>query len=364
MSRKEESKGKKSAGGIIFIVIIILIIIALGVFFGIKVMNGQNGENSGKEASNGKKTSQSTPVPENPIKIFNGDARPIAVMLDNNMNAWPHASINEAYAVYEIIVEGNETRLMALFKGKDLDQVGPIRSSRHYFLDYAMENDAIYTHFGWSPQAERDINKYSVNNINGIYYDSGRERDDSSTFWRSSAKSAPHNAYVSTAGILEIANDLGYETKSTESSVLNYVKDEVDLADGQVATNVTIPYASTNVVNYEYDAEKKVYTRYSKGEVQTDMLTGENVTTKNIIITFAENYTLDDGEDKGRQEVENVGDLDGYYITNGKAIKITCSKSSRESKTKYLDATGKEIKVNDGNTYFNICPIDSEVTFE
>ena len=78
-------------------------------------------------------------------------------MIDNNTNAQPQASLNSTYMVYEIIVEGNESRLMALFKGKDCDSVGPIRSSRHYFLDYAMENDAIYTHVGFSPWAKRDI---------------------------------------------------------------------------------------------------------------------------------------------------------------------------------------------------------------
>ena len=43
---------------------------------------------------------------------------------------------------------------MAVFKGSDADKVGPMRSSRHYFLDYALENDAIYAHIGWSPQAQ------------------------------------------------------------------------------------------------------------------------------------------------------------------------------------------------------------------
>ena len=71
------------------------------------------------------------------IKTFSGDDRPIAVMIDNNTNAWPQASVNEAYIIYEIIVEGGETRLMALFNGSDADSIGPIRSSRHYFLDYA-----------------------------------------------------------------------------------------------------------------------------------------------------------------------------------------------------------------------------------
>ena len=53
---------------------------------------------------------------------------------------------------------------------------------------------------------------------------------------------------------------------------------------------------------------------------------------------------------------------DGYYITNGKAIKIKCSKTSRSSKTKYLDESGNEIKVNDDNTFVEICPINANVT--
>ena len=83
--------------------------------------------------------------------------------------------------VYEAIAEGGETRLMALFKGADVEQIGPVRSARHYFLDYAMENDAIYVHFGWSPQAQRDIKKYAINNINGI-------EEDGTTFWRTKKK--------------------------------------------------------------------------------------------------------------------------------------------------------------------------------
>ena len=96
----------------------------------------------------------------------------------------------------------------------------------------------------------------------------------------------------------------------------------------------------------------------------TDEVEKVDITTKNIIITFAKNYTLDDGENKGRQDVVTVGELDGYYITNGKAIKIKCIKKSRETQTQYVDLNGKEIEVNDGNTWVNICPIDSNVTIE
>ena len=298
------------------------------------------------------------------IKIFSGNDRPIAFMIDNNKNAQPQASLNSTYLVYEIIVEGGETRLMALFKGVDADEVGPIRSSRHYFLNYAMENDAIYAHLGMSPQAESDMAKYKINNINGQVYDTGKQRTESSLYWRAKHKNAPHNAYTNTSSILEIAKQKGYATTSEKESVLNYVTEEVELENENsiVANEIIIPYTSSHKVRYEYDADSKRYVRYSKGKKMIDEITKEEVTTKNLIITFAENYDLKDTEKKGRQEVVTVGELDGYYITNGKAIKIKCVKTDRTKQTTYTDLEGNEIKVNDGNTWINICPIDSNVT--
>ena len=352
---KKEGKNSNKKKNRLLVIILMLAIIITGTLLAIKIFNRPEEvtELAGREESK----------PEENINIFSGNDRPIAVMIDNNTNAWPHSSLEKAYIVYEIIVEGGETRLMALFKGQDLDKIGPIRSSRHYFLDYVLENDAIYVHFGWSPQAESQIPSLGINNINGLNYDSGKSRDDSDRFWRESKKSAPHNAYINTEKIAKIAEKLGYKTTSDKDSVLNYVADEVNLEDGISAETISIPYSGTsNVIKYEYNAVNKVYEKYSKGKKQVAEGSGETLTTKNIIITFAENDNMNDGTSKGRQDLHNIGSLDGYYITNGKAIKIKCEKASRGEQTVYKDLEGNEIKVNDGNTYIQICPIDSKVT--
>lgn len=291
------------------------------------------------------------------VQIFNGNSRPIAVMIDNVGDARPQAGLNDAYMVYEIIVEGKLTRLMALFKDVDLDKIGPVRSSRHYFLDYALENDAIYVHFGWSPQAKSDISKLDVDNINGI-------NESSSSFWRVKDKSAPHNVVTSTEKILKIAERKGYSTTSEKESVLNYVTEEVELEDGITATEITLPYSSSYKVTYKYDEETKRYTRGYNKTTQKDWETGELVTTKNIIVTFARNSQLNDGSGKDRQNLSNIGTLDGYYITNGKAIEIKCYKSSRTAQTIYRDLEGNEIEVNDGNTFVQIVPMGADVKIE
>lgn len=349
-----------------------IIIVMVGVVVGINFSKPKEEVNQNEVIQNQEENTEKNEevvkeeVQTQKINIFNGNDRPIAFMIDNNTNAQPQASINKAYVVYEIIVEGNETRLMAVFKGAEADSVGPIRSARHYFLDYAMENDVIYAHLGMSPQAESDFDKFNIDHINGQVYDTGKARTDSSRYWRVKHKKAPHNAYTNIESILSIAKEKKFRTLSTKKSVLNYVANEVNLDTENtiVATKVTIPYSSSHKVQYIYDEESGRYTRWSKGKKMSDETTNEDITTKNIIVTFAENYTLDDGENKGRQDVVTVGELDGYYITNGKAIKIKCIKNSRKEQTVYKDLNGKEIEVNDGNTFINVCPINANVTIE
>lgn len=107
--------------------------------------------NKDDTSSDSKKSNRLPSVtPEKKINIvdMNSNKRPIAVMIDNNVGNSSHVGLQDAYISYEIIVEGGLTRIMALYKDKDMSQIGPIRSSRHYFLDYALESDAIYSHFG------------------------------------------------------------------------------------------------------------------------------------------------------------------------------------------------------------------------
>lgn len=339
-------------GSKILIIILVLLIIVAGGVLAYKIVKDKNKieETTQREEKN----LLTAEVKEKQVQIYQGEDRPIAVMIDNHNGAWPQAGLNQAYMVYEIIVEGGETRLMALFKGEDLEKIGPVRSARHYFLDYAMENDAIYIHFGQSPQAESDIKKYSIHDINGI-------AEDGTTFWRVKDKYSPHNAVTNTEKILQSAKNKKYRTTSTKESVLNYVTDEINLTEGQSAETVMIPHSNLQTVKYEYDNEKKVYKRYARNKAQTDWETGDSITAKNIIITFCDNYTLQDSENKGRQGLKNIGTFDGYYITNGKAIKIKCTKNARNEQTTYQDLEGNEIKVNDGNTWINICPINADV---
>ncbi len=289
---------------------------------------------------------------EKKLKIVDEDSksRPIAVMINNNHVAWPHAGLQDAYITYEILAEGGITRLMAIFKDKDTSKIGSVRSARPYYLDYALENDAIYVHYGWSDQAKKDISSLGVDNINGLTV--------SSVFWRDKSlnKATEHTVFTSMEKIKEYAKEKGYDRDTNKDLLLNYSVDEIDLSkreDAVKADTVFMKYSYYTNSSYEYDSENKVYKRFMSGTAHVDAVTGDQYTYKNIIITPIETHAYDS---YGRLELDDVGSGDGYYITDGYAIPINWSKASRSSQTVYKNMDGEEIKVNDGNTFIQITP--------
>lgn len=338
----------------VIIVIFILLIIGLGVFGYYYFKNNKAPSEVISEL--GQKITKKEEPKKEEFKIFNGNDRPIAVMIDNNKRALPHAGLNKAYMIYEIIVEGGESRLMALFKESDIPKIGPVRSSRHYFLDFALEHDAIYAHFGWSPKAEAEIKSLKVNNINGLLY-------DGTVFKRTKDKVKPHNAVSSIKDLREAAERLGYRLKSDKESVLKYSNKEIELngENSEVATKIHIPISYLNSVDWKYNSETKKYLRKTRGIEEKDWDTKENFEAKNIIIEFIKNTKLNDKSGKDRQDMDTTGVKEGYYITNGRAIKIKCTKNTRTSVTKYEDLEGNEIKFNDGNTFVQIVPSDAKI---
>ena len=140
--------------------------------------------------------------------------------------------------------------------------------------------------------------------------------------------------------------------------------DEIDLSereDAIKAEKVYMRYSKYTNSSYEYDSENKNYKRFMSGTSHVDAITGRQYTYKNVIITPIKNRSYDS---YGRQKLDNIGQGEGYFITNGYAIPITWSKESRSSQTVYKDKNNEEIKVNDGTTFIQITPIGEEIKIE
>ncbi len=360
------SKGKrtqenevKNRGTKVLVAILIILILALGGLFAYKYYIEPK---SNPNIDNTEET-VAEPEPVKKLQIVDEDSktRPYAVMINNNHEAWPQCGLQDAYLVYEIITEGGITRMMALFKDQDTAKIGSIRSARHYFLDYAQENDAIFVHWGGSERAYSEIRSRGINDIDGIAL-------EGSVFFRdrSLGRALEHTGFTSMENLKEYASNHGQARDIDESKglLLNYSVDEIDLSqneEAEVANSITIKYSNYHTTSYEYDEENKVYLRSMSGKKNVDLVTGEQYTAKNIILYKLNNYSFDS---YGRQELENIGSGTGYYITDGYAVPITWEKSSHSSQTVYKYSNGEEITVNDGNTFIQICPNSGNYTIE
>ena len=343
--KKQKNNKKVKVSVIVATISIILVIgVALLLFLGSK-----------KDSTLPKitKKNSKTPTIESNLKIvdLNSKTRPYAVMINNLGAARPlQSGLQDAMIIYEMIVEGGLTRYMAVFQDQNTERIGSIRSARHYFLDYALENDAIYVHHGNSPQAAADFKTLNIDRISV---------DASKTGWRDKSLnvSTEHTLFTS---IAKLNNGVGNKRKTRNKDfLLNYSETPIDLStkEGAIkANNIEITYSGSVKTSYEYDESAQNYKRSVNGKAHTDYVTKKQYTFKNIITYQVSNTSLNDGSGKDRQTLDNIGSGEGYYITNGYAIPITWSKSSRSSQTVYKYKDGTEIDVNDGNTFIQIQP--------
>ena len=347
-------KKLKKKNLIILMVIGILLIggVTASVLFLTKDSNKTNNSHNDKEEP--KKEEEPTVQ----IVDLNSTSRPYAVMINNLGAARPyHTGLQDAYLVYEIVVEGGITRYLALFKDKTNEVVGNVRSARHYYIDYVLENDAYYVHWGWSPQAQSDISSLDIDNLNGLTY-------GSPYFFRQniSGVNTEHKAFTNLSELANLVDRLGYRKETNKDLLLNYSATSVELpSDATDATEIDIKYSGSSTTNYVYDSDAKVYKQFVNDKEHTDYETKKQYTVKNIIVYQVGNTTIA-GDNKGRQDLDNIGTGEGYFITEGKTIPITWEKDSRSSQTVYRDESGEEITVNDGNTWIHIVPKSGKIS--
>ena len=286
--------------------------------------------------------------------------RPLAVSINNTPVAIKvQTGLNKAFIVYEIPTEGSTARVVALFKDVDDLRVGTIRSARHNMIDYAYESDAIFVAFGWSHYAQDDLQKKGIiNYVQGMVGEGNMWRENPAHL------DSEHTVYLNTNKVYEYARDKkGYSLESDDTVLLNYNVIDVDLSnreEAMTANKVTIPYGSvTNV--FEYNPETKMYTRIVNDKRTTDYYTGEEFTTKNIIVQKVDYNKMDDGY---YWNIHTTGEGNGFYITNGKAVPIKWSKADRKAKTKYTYEDGDEIDVSDGRTYIEVQVKSKSTTIE
>ncbi|RKI81654.1 DUF3048 domain-containing protein [bacterium 0.1xD8-71] len=302
------------------------------------------------------------------IRESAGTRRPIAVMIPNNRPAMPQYGLSRAGIIYEAPVEGRITRLMAVVEDfDDLERIGPVRSSRDYYVYMAMGYEAIYCNWGLAvPYVEELINRPEYYNVSAAVNGIHNPADEAfARVSRGDGYSLEFTGYLMIDGLFDAVERLDYDWNYDDK----YEPPFLFAADGVRAEyeeneTVTMIYPGgkegSNPSGYgqyhpyfEYHEDDHLYYRYQDGKEQIDELDGKQLTFSNVVFMYCNGEVRDD-HDYLAFEVHGEGKA--LVFTNGKVIEGKWERLGGDfTPPRFYDASGEEIIFNQGKTW--ICNI-------
>jgi hypothetical protein len=297
------------------------------------------------------------PLTGEPVDPAIARRHPIAVMIDDLRPARPQSGLSQADVVWHAPAEGGIPRYMAIFQTELPKAIGPVRSSRYYYITWAAEWRALYAHAGGSPQAIDVLRRKGA----GQYVYNADEFRYSNSFHRVTNRYAPHNLYTTSSALRKIAARIGAKDKDY-APVWTFAPD-APLADRPEGGTIQVKYYA-NTITYRYDRESNTYRRSVTGEAkQKDAGTGQLVAPKNVIVMRMAFGALNDGHpSKHRLEAKVIGSGKAWISTNGKTIVGTWKKTSVTGPTRFFDKAGKPVTLTIGQTFIQVMQLSSPVT--
>lgn len=280
---------------------------------------------------------------------------PIAVMIENHPEARPQAGLDKASIVYEAEAEGGITRFMAIYGPQDADMVGPVRSARTYYVDWAFELDAFYAHCGGSADGLALIKQIGIKDMDQFSV-------GTAAYWRSSEnKALEHTLFTDTNKLRDVAKSYGWDVSKSDYKALKFKKEtDISKPSSQI---ITIPFSGPQYeVVWTYNPDDNNYLRSMAGEAHVDRITGKQLTAKNIIVEEVPRTLITNSGGKEVWELETVGEGKALIFLDGEKIEGTWKKKSEGARTIFYDPNGNEIEFNPGITWIEAVAPGAQIT--
>lgn len=288
-----------------------------------------------------------------PVESAVGYPRVWSIMIDHAADAWPQAGVDKAFLVIEAPVEAGIPRLQAFFSEETpVAKIGPVRSARPYFIDWADEFDALYAHVGGSDDALKKLASSGTLDLNQF--------SNGSTFWRAKDRLAPHNVYTSTDLLRSAWDRLTAARKTpTEVSYGSWLFKDGTALPPDPGISPTIRFTAENYrVRWAYDSQTNRYHRYQMG-LPFSMENGDEVLADNVAVMITNMSVLDS---IGHREVRTLGEGEAVIFRDGEVIQGTWKKPSASERLRFYDSKG-ELVMNAGTTWIEVVPGRETVTF-
>jgi hypothetical protein len=305
----------------------------------------RSGGAAAPSASNAASVGPVCPLTGLPQRKGQNAARPaLAVKIDNIAPALPQAGINNADVVFEELVEGGLTRLMAIYQCSSASNVGPIRSARISDADIlALLHGSVLGFSGANPKDLPPIRAHSE----AVLISQGAFP---SHYHRDLNRAAPHNVFSSTDSMLRAGIAQRHGLKAPRPMFHYGALDPAARPMHRIA--MSWPAASA-----VWTWAKNKWLRTQDGS--PDRLgSGAQISATNIVI-----MSVDIASTGLRDVLGNPSPLDVtvgsnavWVLRNGKLVTGRWKRPDIGSSIKLVDKRGRQINLAPGRTWVELLP--------
>ncbi len=279
------------------------------------------------------------------LDCSSADTRSIAIMLASDLEARPLSGISQADIVFEMPIDPTGiTRFMGVFQCENPKEIGSVRSARNDFIPLVAGLEAIYAHWGGEHGALEKLDGHIVDNVDALKY-------EGEIFYRKAGIRPPHNGFTNLDLLTKTAKKLKYDFKN---NFLGYPhqKEEPKKNLSNLTDQVSVNYPGSHAVNWKYDSETNMYSRFRDGSLEVDKDNGQIVKAGVVVIMntssrfLKEQYISVDVQGEGVAQIyQNGGVVNGKWNKNPAQL---------DSKLYFYDDSGKEIKFALGKIWVEI----------
>jgi len=285
--------------------------------------------------------------------------RPVTgIMIENSDAARPQSGLQDAGVVYEAIAEAGITRFLALFQDSSPQYIGPVRSLRPYYIDYAAAFQASIVHVGGSPDALAQVSSGGYRNLDQFA--------NGGSFYRVSSRYAPHNVYTDFARLDALNQRKGY----TSSLFTSWPRKAEKKLDTPTAKVIDFAISSADYyAHYDYDTTSNSYLRSEGAQPHLDYVsaadkTGIRLQPKVVIgLVVPQGQGALDSSGAYYTDYDTSGNGQAFIFQDGGVTVGSWSKADRNSQINFTDSSGAPVKLNPGQTWITLLGSASKITY-
>ena len=285
---------------------------------------------------------------EGTLEATNLSRPSVACKIDNSEAARPQLGLNRTDIVFDEMVEGGLTRLVAFWHSDQPAAVAPVRSIRPMDPDIISPFGGIVCYSGGQWVFMKMMLATNVFNA------SETSEKDKGTFSRTDDREAPHNVVVDVAKLASAHPEIA--APGVQFGFANSLANSTAALQGTSVSDIKV-YFPLALAQWAPNADETRFLRTQDGKIHTDASDGKQLSAANVVImTMQIDRSYLDRKYGNVPKTLMIGTGQARVCSAGKCANATWAKTGQTAPITLTDSAGNPVLLAPGNTWVELMP--------